>query len=249
MEFSIKRLAIIAASAILLAGVPAFGQSCPTAGDVCVSFTGGYTTTWGNLGGDYGAGIYSGTVNGAALSPGMICDDFSDEITTGESWSAKAIQVSTLANGNVSSLLFGGSYSGYTNIGVTGYAEVATLASMMFSGTSSFGGITGITQAELSSAIWDITQGGTLQGLDTKATSLVTALEAAFSGNASAAEKYLASLTNLWILTPDPTGVKGEPQEMFIMAAEGGAALMYLLLAAFFCSGAFFKRTRERHSA
>jgi len=244
MKLNFKGIAIFAASVILCTGLPAFGQT-----DVSVTFTGGYTTTWGNSGGDYGAGIYSADINGAPLPSGMICDDFSDEITTGETWNASAIQASSLASGDISGLLFNGTHSGYANIGVTGYAEVATLVSMMFGGVSSYGGVTGVTQAELSSAIWDITQGGTLTGLDTTALALVAAVKTAFGSNASAAEAYLATLTNLWILTPSPTGVSGEAQEMFVenlAVAEGGAALMYLLLASLFCFGAFFMRNRER---
>lgn len=245
MKVSTARIATIAASLVLLAGLSAFGQT-----DVSVTFTGGYTTTWGNSGGDYGAGIYSANVNGAPLPSGMICDDFNDEITSGETWTAKATQVSSLANGNVSGLLFGGNYApGYGNIGVTGYAEVATLVSMMFSGGSSYAGITGITQAELSSAIWDLTTTGGISGLDSTALALVAAVKSAFGSNTSAAEAYLAKLTNLWILTPTPGGAPGEAQEMFVenlSVAEGGAALMYLMLAMLFCGGAFFMRNREQ---
>jgi hypothetical protein len=119
---------------------------------------------------------------------------------------------------------------------------------MMFGGGSSYGSITGITQAELSSAIWDITTPGGITGLDSKALALVSAVKAAFSGNTAAATAYLASLTNLWILTPTPLG-PGEPQEMWTEAAEGGTALMYLLLATLFCGWAFSLRNRESVSA
>jgi hypothetical protein len=258
MRVNTARIATLAASVVLLTGLSAFGQT-----DVTVQYTGGYSTTWGNNSGDFGAGIYTGDIglgwnsNSLSPSPDIICDDFNDEITSGEKWNATAVQASSLANGNVSGLLFGGNYtgSGYGNISVTGYAEVATLVSMMFSGGTSYGSITGITQAELSSAIWDITLGGTptsLQGLDNTAKLLVAAVESAFGTNTSAAEAYLATLTNLWILTPNPTGKSGEAQEMwteYLSAPEGGAALMYLLLATLFCGWAFCLRNREGVSA
>jgi hypothetical protein len=248
VKFTFGRIAVLGALVFVCAGLTAFGQS------VTVEYTGGYSTTWGNNSGDFGAGIYTANINGTPSTSGIICDDFNDEIYPDVPWTAKATQVSTLANGNVSGLLFGGNYTpGYINIGVTGYAEVATLVSMMFGGVSSYNGITGITQAELSSAIWDITQGNTLQGLDSKASLLVAAVEAAFNGNTTKAENYLATLTNLWILTPSPnTGQPGEAQEMWtenLAVAEGGAALMYLLLGLLGCSWAFFVRNRKRAGA
>jgi len=244
MKISTARIATFAASVILFAGLSAFGQT------VTVDYTGGYSTTWSNNSGNYAAGIYTATINGVTSSSGIICDDFQDNVTKGETWKATAVQASTLASGNVSGLLFGGSYAGYASVGVTGYAEVATLVSMMFSGTKTYLGVTGtISQAEISSAIWDITAGGTLQGLDNTAKQLVAAVEKAFGGKTSAAETYLATLTNLWILTPTPAGQKGEAQEMWtenLSVPEGGAALMYLLFAMLFCGGAFFLRNREQ---
>src|SRR5579871_4196504 len=89
---------VIAGSALLCCGVPAIAQQ-----DVSVTFTGGYTGTFEN----FGAGVYSGTINGNA-SPGIICDDFNDEVSSGESWNAKAFQVSSLVSGgNLDSTLFG----------------------------------------------------------------------------------------------------------------------------------------------
>lgn len=236
MRIRVVELAAIAASMLLPFGIPASGQT------VQVEYTGGYSTTWGNSSGDFGAGVYSATINGAASASGIICDDFNDEITSGETWTANAYQASSLTSSNIGETLFG------NTIGLTGYAEVATLVSMMFSGGTSYGSITGITQAELSSAIWDITTKGGISGLDSTATALVAAVEAAFGGNTSAAQKYLASLTNLWILTPTPEG-PGEPQEMWtenLSMPEGGAALMYLLLAGLSCYGAMFFRRRNQ---
>ena len=240
MKIDTGRLAIIAGAALFCLGLPAHGQSV-----VNVDFNGGYSTTFANSFGDYGAGVYTATINGQS-SPGIICDDFNDEVTSGEKWKAKAYQASSLASGNIGSTLFGNS------IGLTGYAEVAVLVSMMFGNTpNSYGGITGITQSELAAAIWDITTPGGISGLDAKAKLLVAAVELTFKGNTSLATKYLATLTNLWILTPDPlTGVgSGEPQEMWtegLSMPEGGTALMFLLLAGGTCFGAMFLKYRGR---
>jgi hypothetical protein len=81
---------------------------------------------------------------------------------------------------------------------------------------------------------------------------LVGAVQAAFNNNLTGATDYLASLTNLWILTPNPlTGVgSGEPQEMFTLAVpEGGAAILYLLLAVLACGGAIFFGRRKQFGA
>lgn len=241
MKIRAIKLAGLASAVLLCCGLPAMGQQ-----QVTVQFTGGYTTTWGNSGGTYGAGIYSATIDGAS-STGIICDDFNDEIHSGQTWTANAFQASTLNSSNIGQTLFG------NTIGLSGYAEIGTLVSMMFGGTSTYGSITGITQAELSSAIWDIGIGGTLQGLDAKATALVAAVEAAFGSNTSKAQAYLSSLTNLFILTPTPQG-PGEPQEMWAQASnvlsapEGGAAMLYLLLGGLACFGAMFVNARRQVS-
>jgi hypothetical protein len=237
MKIKTIGMAAIVGSALLYTGLPAFGQEV-----VSVDFTGGYSTTWGNNSGDYGAGVYTATINGAN-SPGIICDDFNDEVHSGQVWNATAYQASSLASGNIGNTLFGSS------IGLTGYAEVGTLVSMMF-GNGSYLGTT-YSQAEIASAIWDITTPHGVQGLDLKASLLVLELQMAFNGNTAKATAYLATLTNLWILTPDPlTGVgSGEPQEMWtenLNVPEGGATSLFLLLAGMSCFGAMFVRYRRQ---
>jgi hypothetical protein len=235
--------AAIAAIASLCLTHPAYGQD-----DVTVNFSGGGSTTWigpnpdgsGNI--DVYAGIYNGTVSGIpGANPGIVCDDYQDTVVAGESWTATALNAASLATGNnINETLFG------ATIGLEGYAEVATLVSDMFNGKS------GYTQAELSSAIWYITSAGNAtlsaslwSALDANAQALVTSLQKEFSGNLSAAEAALAGFSNLWILTPVPDA-HGGPQEMWVEAAEGGAAMAYLLLAAFSCCGALFLRRRQQ---
>jgi len=227
-------------STVLLAGAAIFciGFSTVARAENLVTFTGGYTTTFSNRDGDFGAGIYSANIDGMPSSSGIICDDYRDEIATNETWNANAYQVSSLTAANLGETLFG------NTIGFSGYAEVATLASMMFNNDSTFGFLSGITQSELASAIWDITTPGGIHGLDPRAKILVAFVKASFSGRSTAAQSYLSSLTNLWILTPNPhPGFGLEPQEMFIRGLnvpEGGAPLLYLLLAALACLGAMF---------
>jgi hypothetical protein len=220
----------------------------PALGQVTVSMPAGATGTgtWNSPEGDVYTGIYTGTVSGLpGANPGIICDDYNDTVTPPEVWTATALQVSSLNVNNINQTMFG------STIGLQGYLEVATLVSDMFSGNS------GYTPTELSSAIWYITSGGFglgsqngFQQLDKAAQALVTQLQNEFGSlSTGSAEQLLAAFTNLYILTPSSwPAVDGQPQEMFVSVAEGGAALMYLLLGALFCFWSFSKRNRERLS-
>ena len=243
MKSRILGVATVAALASFCLTLPAFGQTNAT-----VNFTGGGSTTWVGPNPDFilgsetvEAGIYNGTVSGIpGTSSGVICDDYQDTSTPGTTWTATALDAASLNSSNIDKTLFG------STIGLEGYAEVATLVSDMFNGHS------GYTQAELSSAIWYITSAGNpllslrlWLSLDSNAQGLVTALQKEFAGNLSAAEAALAKFGNLWILTPSKLG-PGEPQEMWVTAAEGGAAALYLILAGFSCCGALYLKRRRQ---
>ncbi len=242
MKLGLGGLAAILGCSALCLVLPASGQyygpytGAPLSNGetVSVQYTGGYTDTFGS----FGAGIYAGSVNGNAT--GVICDDFSDQISTSTpAWTANATQASSLTAANLGDTLFG------STIGLTGYAQVATLVSMMF-GNGTYGGHT-YTQGEISSAIWDITTKGGISGLDAAANALVALLKTNITS--SKASSILAGFTNLWILTPNPNiGPGHEPgQEFWIQTVpEGGAALMYLLLAGFTCFGAMFISSRNQ---
>jgi hypothetical protein len=243
----------LAVAASLLIALGAFGgQRSLAQQTVQVQFEGGGSgRSWH---GDE-TGIYTATV-GDAKSTGVVCDDYADTVWSGETWSAKAYQVSTLvSSGNLGNTLFGNS------IGVTGYAEVATLVEMLFNGDETYGSgrskIKNISAADLSEAIWAITgqwsTGSELwKKMSKTAQSLVTTLKHAFTDET--AKDYLATLTDLWILTPSSKGTLdgktvGNVQELFVVGLkprtptkvpEGGVALMYLLMAAIFCGGAMF---------
>lgn len=225
---------IVAATFALLmfcVALPAVGQL-----NVSVTYSGGGSATWaGGPDGNVYAGIYNGTVSGLpGANPGIVCDDYQDTVVPGETWKATALSAASLNSSNIGQTLFG------NTIGLDGYAEVATLMSYMFSGHSPY------TQSELSSAIWYITGGGLvkLSSLDSTAQALVASLQKQFGSlSVSAAEAALAKYANLWILTPNPNA-HGGPQEMWVTVAEGGTAMMYLLLVAGCCFGAMFLRRR-----
>ena len=99
---------------------------------VSVSFDGTYSAV-SCIGpeGCVGAGLYGGTINGVNVGagqavPGMICDDYFDNITAGQTWNANGVSAASLTASNIGSLtMFGAS------IGVAGYTEVAYLANLM----------------------------------------------------------------------------------------------------------------------
>jgi hypothetical protein len=249
VKFAFGRIAVLGALAFLCAGLTAFGQNTSvtltgvngstSAGDLCSTASGCE---------DVYTGLYYATVGGATNSP-IICDDFNHNVTIGENWSATAINTSALNITNITGLEFGGGANGQGVAQV--YAEVADLVSEIFSlnnGSGSFGGRTDVTGTDLSEAIWYITTPGhiTGTGLSANAVALVAYVEGMFGGDTTQqALNYLHTLS-LWILTPSPNN---GPQEMWALnVAEGGAALLYLLLAGLFCSFAIFKRKRERAS-
>src|SRR5271157_5800036 len=105
-----------------------------------------------------GAGLYGGTINGVNVGPGnavpgMICDDYFDNITTGEHWTATGISAASLNAGNIGALTLFGSSMG--SAAIQDYTEIAYLVSQMFFGSNSSS-----QQAALSEAIWFITSGG-----------------------------------------------------------------------------------------
>jgi len=241
-------LLLMVAAAFLLSVSFAFGQNVP------MYFNGSYQ---GNNALGAGTGFYDGSINGVDVgpgksSPGMICDDYYDHIDGGEHWLATGYQVSSLNAGNIGNTLFGGAagwgtapLTTLTN-GVLGYEALAYLANDMFSNGVGHPDL----QSSISQAMWYLTSNAVTNGsgiglgsLDTQAQNLVAYVENV--SNLSALSTY----TGLWLYTQPfaPPGV----QEMFgqIPVPEGGAALMYLLLAGVTCFGAMFYSRRQTMGA
>ena len=116
-----KKSYVLWIAGLLLFAPLCFGQNAT------MYFNGGYqgsNWTYGNE--TVGTGFYDGSINGVAVGPGqpgglgMICDDFRDNIYSGETWTANAVNASTLTSSNLGQTLFG------TSIGLTGYQQVLT---------------------------------------------------------------------------------------------------------------------------
>jgi hypothetical protein len=231
-----KKSVFLSGAALVLFVPSVFAQN------TTLSFNGGYQgSNWTYGTETVATGPYDGTINGVAVGPGqaggagMICDDFQDNIYTGETWTANALNAATLNSSNVGQTLFGGT------IGLVGYQEVAYLVYQMLTTSPSTPGYAA-TEAAYSEAIWALTGSGVNPS---KLTGLALTL---YNTVRAGGETLTASqLASLWIYTPNPRG-PNQAQEMWgmVSVAEGGAALGYLFLAGLCCFGAIFLRSRRQ---
>jgi hypothetical protein len=225
-QLRFEGLTAIVGTIVVCFALSSFGQ------DATVNFTG--ITNSDSFAGGY-VDPYAGTViiNNSQLNPNglLICDDFYDHINNGETWTANAIQASSLNSGNVGNTLFG------NQIGLNGYAALASLMTDLFVPQASNQTLQAYqqNQADLSAAIWYITSGNNqvdqnngndyvLNGndLDSAAAGYVSSALATYrplgaSGNANDGN---ALLSDLWILAPYPDtpangGLDTPPQEMW----------------------------------
>jgi len=208
---------------LLCLTLPALGQNSN------LNFNGGYQgDVWcGGSEGCVATGLYDGTINGQQVGPGgagglgMICDDYSHNIYAGESWTANGINVSNLDASNIGNTQFG------KVIGLGGYMELAYVVNLMFTTNASSS-----QQSVYSQVIWALTGGVTASQLSSAALTLYKWVVA----NAASLPS-LSSYANLMLYTPTDQSANG-PQEMWgqaMQAPEGGAALLYALLAAGAC--------------
>lgn len=194
-------------------------------------------------------GFYGGTINGvsvggSASNPGMLCDDYTTNLQT--PWSANAINVSTLLQNwgtDGSGTKFG------STLGESAYIAMAIIVEAAFSGNSAISVLASnlpATAADVSEALWCITGGPsncTQTGMSKAAYQLWQNALTQAAGSVN-----LSSFANLWLYVPTPSGGS---QEMWgnVAVAEGGAALLYLLLAGLSCCGAMFLRRSRTRSA
>lgn len=213
-------------------------------------FDGGYQgAVWNSPKGDLATGFYDGSINGVSVgpgqqSPGMICDDYYDDISGGQRWTATAYQVSSLNAGNIGSTLFGGdtfyitggSNDGLHMTGLQGYTAMAYLVNIMFTTSPSAN-----TQSYISQALWYLTSNAVNAGAGLSWSS-IDAQAQGWVNAAIGADGYdLSQYAGLWLYT-QPMSPSGE-QEMWgqIPVPDGGTAALYLLLAGLACAGAVWQ--------
>jgi hypothetical protein len=206
-----------------------------------LTYSGAQGTAWcGGSKGCTATGFYDGSINNVSLGPsqqggpGFISDDYSQSLSMGKSWSANGINVASLSGANLSSQTMFGS-----SIGMNGYAELAFLVNQMFSTHPS-----ALVQQGYSEALWYITSAGKLSYFSLSLTAKVLVIEAiayvSLHGNS------LSQYANLWLY--NPTGAAGGEMWGKVSVPEGGAAFLYLLLAAMACLGAMLFRSRPNRT-
>jgi hypothetical protein len=198
-----------------------------------LTFT-GYTA-----GSDYGFGTgpYGIQINGGPQT-NMVCDDFQDDITKGQSWKANANTYFSLGT-----TLFHSDPNAATD-----YRNAITLAYALLFNTQ--GGTGSYNNNMIQFAIWYIFDPSAVT-LKVSGTDLL-----AIKGWVAWAQSNQLSLSALgsWtIWTPtDTNGNTCAPGtcngQEFFQFPEGGAAALYLLLAGVACFGAMFLRSRSQLS-
>jgi hypothetical protein len=206
---------------------------------------------------------YYATVGGSTNVP-VICDDFADDTSIGDHWTATATAFPT-SSGSL------GTSWGLAGKITAQYDEVAWLAERLFSLPSSVQPTNALTQQVIDSfAIWAVFDPtGVASYLNSNYLSTNAALCADIFGSAGCTSSWVASDGGLLasayyapvpsggysleVLSPDSgssvcvAGNHCAAQEFIAMVPEGGAAFAYLFLAALCCFGAIYARSR-RHS-
>lgn len=215
-----------------------------------------------NLGGVY-TSPYTATISGVSSVPiPVICDDFTDDVWVGESWSVTQTSLAQLPLLGTSSPVLWDTTASATKQ-VTDYITAAILAEQLVTVNSTS------TQAqELSYAIWDVFVPTASSGLSTTIkdavnTYLTTAqsqASALIGGSATLADAT-ANFANVMIYTADPKSggavitcpagkTCGAPQEFLVvsMAEPGSVALLVVDLLAAISLVCFFRNRKQRAS-
>ena len=189
-----------------------------------------------NAGGIYVSPYYFSVLDGSTTSiQALICDDFNDEITQGESWNANVLTGAAIPPAS----------------GLTGttqqYEEIGYLADQLFQLPSTANGITDTTdQDSLSFAIWDILNPASVNAVvesdlgGASATAYINYLADLTSAQSAAAGPNAAYyLNNLTVYQPIPgswPAGDGTPQQFVSFSAPEAlspAILAFNLLALF----------------
>lgn len=206
---------------------------------------------------------YVATVNGVQNTQ-VICDDFADESQLNTGWNANTTQFSNLSS-EVGRTLWGSwlmSAQG-GSMSATAVVNLYEQAAWLSLGLIQQVGVNSTQQGYYSYAIWAVFDPTGVKNWLT-AHNDTNAINAIFGSNGLLAKALLSyasgNYSNFVIITP--LGANGQvctpavgggsgssscpAQEFFMQMPEGGAALIYLLLAGLSCIGAIFFRSRQR---
>jgi len=165
-----------------------------------------------NLNGVF-TGAYPFSINGSSTITNAVCDDYTDEIYVGESWTANVTQLSSLTAGNANTNLYFGTASNQMQL----YDEAAFLVQQMNNSPL------GASVSDVSYAIWNLFDPGADSGLSSADQAMVAKLL-----NLASASWQTVNTSNFEILSYD-TGTTiacsvgetcGRPQEFIVMTPE-----------------------------
>lgn len=216
--------------AVVLSCVAGYGLAGPTTTPLILTGAGNYTV----LDGIY-VSPYTATVNGVVNTP-VICDDFVDEVTLGESWSTSVGTVGSTATG-----LFG-------EENIQGYGEVAWLSEQLLANSSN-----ALLQGQISYAIWSVFEGGAVTSWlntygDTTTEAGVTYWLAQAAANVPGPGSG-STFSNVTVYTPSPSGAPGTPGQAqeFLVVNTAEASTIANLAIDFLAFGALlfvFRRNK-----
>jgi len=234
---------LVAFSTVLCFGSWAFAQEPVTLAGPNPNYS-WYDTNYNE---QVSVGPYVATVNGAA-NQAVICDDYSDSVTVGQSWKVSVMNFASLTVSNLGSTMWGATL-GSTQSVLNDYLEAAWLAEKLVAANSVPNN--GAIVAAIQYAMWGIFNSSALsggpQGSGQQSASYWYTLATSQSGLSA------SQFANLEILTPlngNSTchANAGCAQEYFLVVAEGGTAAMYLLLATLTCLATVLLRSRCLHN-
>lgn len=207
---------------------------------------------------------YYATVGGSTNVP-VICDDFGDDTSISDHWTATASAFPTSSSGSI------GTSWGLAGGTLKQYDAVAWLGLAILSLPSSVQPANALTQQVIDSfALWAVFDPtGVANYLNSNPLSTNAALCADIFGSAGCKSAWVATDGGLLasafsapvpsggysmeVLSPDLGGsvcTAGKDacpaQEFIAMVPEGGAAFAYLFLAGFCCFGAIYTRSRRQ---
>ncbi|MFZ0964212.1 MAG: hypothetical protein WB579_19500 [Bryobacteraceae bacterium] len=163
-----------------------------------------------NLAGVY-VDPYTATVGGAT-NVSVICDDWSDNVTIGESWTANVINLPTVGNSSLGTPLYG------NNQGL--YNELAWLGTQLLANSTN-----PATQDVISFAIWELTYSDYPYSPEAYP-ALSTSEQALVTNELALANAETNFNGSGWAILTPASGGPGEAQEFLVYTPESSAVVV-----------------------
>jgi hypothetical protein len=206
MNMLFRKYGYLTAIAVLFFASASFAQ---TTTQISITGVGDNASLDGVYVDPYNATIGTGS---SAVSTYAICDDWSDNTSIGQTWTANVINLATAGNSSKGTPLFG------NNQGL--YNELAWLGTQLLANP-----IDATNQDAISFAIWELTYSSYPYSKDPYPS--LGAEQSAVDAELALAGAHTNFNGAGWeILTPTPGGV-GEPQEFLVYTPESSATVLF----------------------